>query len=290
MAGERKITIPFIGIKYGSFTQVEKSIADFFTSEERVAGCGAEDLSAKSVAARLFVSEASLSRFARKCGFRGYRELIYQYGKCLEDIRRRKYADDNVRTVLDLYQQVLNKTYSLVDEAQMLRIVHCINAAERVYVCGMGSSGLAASEIESRFARIGVDIDSIQDADRMRMQTVFMKPSKLVIGLSLSGETEEILYLLRESSKRKAQTVFFTANENEKFRQYCTEIVYLPSFRYMSNGNMISPQLPLLILIDIIYHYYVNQDKYLKKSLHGDTLNALSEGRKIYRTGPLPGR
>ena len=38
------------------------------------------DFSAKSVAGKLFVSEASLSRFRqKKCGFRGYREFIYQY-------------------------------------------------------------------------------------------------------------------------------------------------------------------------------------------------------------------
>ena len=35
-------------------------------------------LSQEEVAGKLFVSEASLSRFAKKCGFRGYREFIYQ--------------------------------------------------------------------------------------------------------------------------------------------------------------------------------------------------------------------
>ncbi|EET62658.1 SIS domain protein [Marvinbryantia formatexigens DSM 14469] len=288
MKEDGKIPIPFIRTKYESFTQIEKCIADFFTDEERLSGYGTEELAAKNVAERLFVSEASLSRFAKKCGFRGYREMIYQYEKSLRDVRRKKHADNNIQMVLDLYQEVLNKTYNLVDETQILHIVRCMNTANRVYVCGMGSSGQAACEMESRFARIGVDIDSIQDADRMRMQTVFMNPGKLVIGLSLSGETEEVLYLLRESGKRKAQTVLFTANEREQLRQYCTEVVRLPSFRYMNFGNVISPQLPLLILIDILYHYYVNQDRYLKKSLHGDTLTALNEGRRLYRTERLP--
>ena len=72
-------------------------------------------------------------------------------------------------THLDVYKR---QTYSLVDEEQIGRIGKYLNQAERVFVCGKGSSGLAASEMELRFMRIGVDIDSLQDSDRMRMQAV----------------------------------------------------------------------------------------------------------------------
>ena len=69
-----KSVVPIIESNYDNFTTVEKNIADFFIqNRERV------DFSARSVAERLFVSEASLSRFAKKCGYRGYREFVYQY-------------------------------------------------------------------------------------------------------------------------------------------------------------------------------------------------------------------
>ena len=71
-----KSVIPVIESNYNKFTTVEKSIADFFINNQKKA-----DFSAKTVASKLFVSEASLSRFAQKCGYRGYREFIYQYEK-----------------------------------------------------------------------------------------------------------------------------------------------------------------------------------------------------------------
>lgn len=59
-----KSVIPVIESNYVNFTTVERSIADFFIyNREQM------DFSAKSVAGKLFVSEASLSRFAKKCGF-----------------------------------------------------------------------------------------------------------------------------------------------------------------------------------------------------------------------------
>lgn len=267
---------PMIKSKYDSFTQVEKTIADFFMNNQRKT-----DFSAKKMSEMLFVSEASLSRFAKKCGFHGYREFIYQYESTLNE-QQEPVATDT-RSVLDIYQEILNNAYSLTDEMQITRIVKYFDEAERIIACGKGSSGLVANEMESRFMRIGVNIDSIQDTDRMRMQAVFINKRNLVCGMSISGETEGVLYLLRESYKRGARTILFTASNKDEFYEFCTEVVLVPSLKYLNQGNVISPQFPILLVIDIIYYYLVNQDEYGKKLMHDHTLQALSEKNQPYR-------
>lgn len=86
-----KSVVPIIESNYNNFTMVEKNIADFFIhNHEKM------DFSAKTVAAKLFVSEASLSRFAKKCGYRGYREFVYQYEETLvgkKGVYDRKYEN-----------------------------------------------------------------------------------------------------------------------------------------------------------------------------------------------------
>lgn len=159
-----------------------------------------------------------------------------------------------------------------------------LNQAERVFVCGKGSSGLAASEMELRFMRIGVDIDSLQDSDRMRMQAVFQDKRCLVFGISISGETEGVRYLLREAHKRGAKTVMLTAQNKDSYAEYCSEVLLLPSLRHLNHGNVISPQFPILVMLDLIYSYYVEQDKSKKESFHDNTLRALEEG-KVGRRG-----
>lgn len=272
-----KSVVPIIESNYNNFTMVEKNIADFFIhNHEKM------DFSAKTVAAKLFVSEASLSRFAKKCGYRGYREFIYQYEETL--VEKKESMTGNTRMVLNAYQEQLNKTYSLVDEEQIGRIGKYLNQAERVFVCGKGSSGLAASEMELRFMRIGVDIDSLQDSDRMRMQAVFQDKRCLVFGISISGETEGVRYLLREAHKRGAKTVMITAQNKDSYAEYCSEVLLLPSLRHLNHGNVISPQFPILVMLDLIYSYYVEQDKPKKESFHDNTLRALEEG-KVGRRG-----
>lgn len=264
-----KSVIPIIEANYKNFTSVEKNIANFFRNNEEIM-----DFSAKSISNRLFVSEAALSRFAKKCGYRGYREFIYQYEQNLTE--RNLKIVGNAGSVLNIYQELLNKTYSLIDQKQIMRICEYKADASRVFVCGKGSSGLAAMEAESRFMRIGVDIDSITDSDIMRFQTVFQNSKSMVIGISVSGMTESILYSLQQAHEKKSKTVLITAHKNGRISSYCDEIVLIPSLKYLNYGNVISPQFPILIFLDIIYSYYVSMDKRRMQVLHTSTLRALN--------------
>ena len=66
--------------KYDEMTAVERSIADYFIKNKKV-----NDFSSKNISIKLYVSEATLSRFAKKCGYKGYREFIFSYEKDLEN-------------------------------------------------------------------------------------------------------------------------------------------------------------------------------------------------------------
>ena len=86
-----------------------------------------------------------------------------------------------------------------VDGHDIGKLQDILNKAKKVLVCGKGSSGLAAKEMEIRFMRIGVDVDSITDTDLMRMRAVFQDEDSLVFGFSIGGQKEEIIFLLKEA-------------------------------------------------------------------------------------------
>ncbi len=263
----KKPMIPIIESNYGNLTAVEKSIADFFINNgEKL------DFSAKAISERLFVSEASLSRFAKKCGYKGYREFIYQYEYSF--IEKNEFATSNIKLVLNTYQELLNKAYKLIDEVQVARISNYLSSY-RVFVCGMGNSGLAAKEMEMRFMRVGVDINAITDSDMIKMLTVFQNENCLSIGMSISGEKPEVLFFLREAHKKGAKTILITANNKDSYKEFCDEVVLVPTRLRLDYGNVISPQFPISIMLDIFYSCYTEQDKYKKEVMHDNTIKAL---------------
>lgn len=266
-----KSLIPLIESNYRNFSNSEKIIADFFIKNTEDT-----DLSAKTVANNLYVSEAALSRFAKKCGFKGYREFIYSYKTTLE---KRNNSSDSKETikVFDAYQELLNKSYNLIDNKKINNIVSMLDEAKRVFVCGKGSSGKAADEIALRLMRVGVDISSITDSDKMKMQVVLMDKNSLAIGISVSGGTKEVIYFLEEAKKRGSRTVLITAGSNDKFMSFCDEVLLIPYIKYLNYGILISPQFPILVMTDLIFAYYTDRDKSKTEVLHDSTIKALGD-------------
>lgn len=262
--------IPIIIDHYDSFTSVEKVIADYFIENRHK-----DDFSSKGIKERLFVSEASLSRFAKKCGFRGYREFVYRYEAGFIDNSDK--VSHGFQEVLNAYHQLLNQMVDYVEESQIDRFTTMINQAKHILVLGIGSSGQAAKEMKNRFMRLGVLLEAVDQADEMRMQSVFQDNDTLVIGISLSGKKEEILFSLKQAYNHGAKTVLITANKDDY--SYCHEKIMVPSFRDLDAGNSISPQFPILVILDICYNHFLhnatNQEQRLK--LHQRTVEILKE-------------
>lgn len=269
-----KAMIPLLESIYESFTPLEKNIADFYMHEQ-----GETDLSAKTISKKLYVSEASLSRFAQKCGFKGYREFLFYYEQ--SKIRMHEHVPTGeIAQVLHTYQELLDKTSHIFDETQMERLVRLFSTKERIYVYGRGSSGLVAQEMKLRFMRLGVNIEAITDDHIMRMNTVLLDKQCLVIGISVSGTNEEIIDCLKSASIQGATTIFMSARKDKAF-EFCDEILLVASKQYLENGKAISPQFPVLIIVDMLYSYFLASDKYHREALHSFSLDVLHERKKV---------
>ena len=64
-----------IDLHFEELTELEQEIARYFLQAETIQ----DDLSSQQVTQKLHISQAALTRFAKKCGFTGYREFVFQY-------------------------------------------------------------------------------------------------------------------------------------------------------------------------------------------------------------------
>ena len=144
-------------------TDLEQRIGHYFLDPNSIQ----EDLSSLQVAQTLHISQAALTRFAKKCGFKGYREFSFQY---LQDLQKAQTESDNMqsslsRHVLYNYNQIHQQTKELIDEEKLERVAQIIEEADRVYFFGTGSSGLVARDMKLRFMRLGVVCEALTDQD-----------------------------------------------------------------------------------------------------------------------------
>lgn len=254
---------------YGDLKGVDKTIADYFLNNDMD-----EDLSAVHVAEQIHVSLASISRFAQKMGYPGYREFKFAY----DNFRKSKLSTDEVHhSVFKNYQRLLINNHNDVSRTQMERIAKDFTKYEKIFVYGTGSSGIVADEMQIRFMRLGINIQAVSDIHKLKMNKAIVDEDTLVVGISLSAN-DNILNALKEAKNKSSKTILITSNQKKEFRKYCDEILNISILENLDIGNVISPQFPILVSIDIIYAYILNSDEARYRLVMRQTL---SQNRKI---------
>ena len=262
-----------IDLHFEELTELEQEIARYFLQVDTIV----DDLSSQQVTQKLHVSQAALTRFAKKCGFTGYREFVFQYQHqaSKQDTHSHKHSPLTKR-VLRSYSNLREQTQDLIDEAQLERVAQLIDNAERVYFFGTGSSGLIAREMKLRFMRLGVVCEALTDQDGFAWTTSIMDENCLVLGFSLSGTTQSVLDSLLDAKEMGAKTILFTSAPNKNSQAY-TETVLVASHSQSSYIQRISAQLPMLFFIDLIYAYFLEINRESKEKI----FNSYWENKKL---------
>ena len=262
-----------IDLHFEELTELEQEIARYFLQAETIQ----DDLSSQQVTQKLHISQAALTRFAKKCGFTGYREFVFQYQHQASkpDTHSHKHSPLTKR-VLRSYSIMREQTQDLIDEEQLELVAQLIDDAERVYFFGTGSSGLIAREMKLRFMRLGVVCEALTDQDGFAWTTSIMDENCLVLGFSLSGTTQSVLDSLLDAKEMGAKTILFTSAPNKNSQAY-TETVLVASHSQSSYIQRISAQLPMLILIDLIYAYFLEINRDSKEKI----FNSYWENKKL---------
>lgn len=118
---------------YKNLTELEKSVADFFIKNSEQM-----DFSSKNISKILYVSEATLSRFAQKCNYKGYREFIYLYQRSLEEESSNVRLTDDINFLIahrkKYFSELFETIISNVDEEILINISKKIAKAKKLII------------------------------------------------------------------------------------------------------------------------------------------------------------
>jgi arabinose-5-phosphate isomerase len=98
-------------------------------------------------------------------------------------------------------------------------IVHCGEGNGRVVVTGMGKSGIIAQKIAATLSSTGSPALFLHPAEAVHGDLGVLMPGDVVIALSASGETEEILRLLATLKRKGDALVSFCCNLSSTLAQ-----------------------------------------------------------------------
>lgn len=165
----------------------------------------AASASIDQLALRAGVSKATLSRFAKLMDCGDLRELRLKLARAsavgsrfLETGPIETKAPRFFGQIVGDIERSLHQHLAGFDEARFIAAVDLVVSAQKIYAFGMGGcSTLMAGEVQYRLVRLGHPVAAYHDPVLMRIAAATLGPQDLLIVLSITGITPELLATAR---------------------------------------------------------------------------------------------
>src|SRR5688500_16226184 len=226
----------------------------------------AAEASIVDLAERAGTSTATITRFCRVLGFRGYAALRValaaeigrqEQARWDTDIDREIEPGDPLDRVLGVIasadSRAIQETAAGLNLDQVARVADAIATAGRVELFGLGSSGTAAREMAFRLERIRIPVWYREDAHKALTNAALLGTGDVAIGLSHGGRTREVIEMIAEATSQGALTVAVTSFERSPLGEAAditlTTAVHETTFRVEALSALHSQ----LLALDLIY-------------------------------------
>lgn len=210
-----------------------------------------KNININSLAEKTNTSNSTITRFCKKIGCKNFVEMKMQL--CSHDNKDIQEETQNVfKKVYSYFNTTISGTNEILDEKVISKLIKEIKKAEKIYIYGLGSSSLTALEMKYRFQRMGMIVDAVTDPHIMAMNSTLLTKNDMIIGLSNSGSTYEVIKGLKEAQNKKAFISVITSFEDSPITKYADLEIITYNTRFIGEKNFINSQLSTIYLIDIL--------------------------------------
>lgn len=242
---------PIIGLinsHYPSLTNSEKKIANYVLDNlQQVVYYSVTDL-----AYEVGVGETTVLRFCRKIGMKGYQEFKLMIAQNLASVEEEGESDNLIDTIAQNTINGLKETASMIHEGDLKNAIETINKAKSLHFFGLGTSGITAMDAKTRFLRIGVPSDAIIDSHLQAMSSATLTEDDVVVALSVSGSTRDLLESLEIARENGAKIIAITYYKRSPITQFADLVLTGGAKESPLGGGSLIAKISQLYVIDIL--------------------------------------
>lgn len=151
----------------------------------------------------------------------------------------------------DLKLRLLNDQFILNQVSQIVDLlIHAFKAGNKVLICGNGGSAADAQHLATEFSGRFLLDRSPLNAEALHVNTSFLtavgndlsfdqifsrgvkakgKPEDVLLALSTSGHSVNVINALKQAKSMGLNTIGFTGNAGDSMTEYCDVLMRIPS-------------------------------------------------------------
>jgi len=248
-------------------TRLQLMSQDGTKSDRRLASLVLSDLDFASkaaiseIAARVGVSEPTVTRFCRNLGCEGLRDFKFYLAQAIaiggqylspeplnRDVREQRIAS----VITDAAISAIQRASENLDMTTLVAVAARIASSGNVLCIGSGGiSSMMATEMQNRLFRLGLSTLAQVDGQLQRMYAAVATPETTLVAFSVSGYARSVIEAVQVAQQYGATTVAITAPDSALAKAADTVIHLQP----LEDGNIYKPtssRYALMAIVDMI--------------------------------------
>ena len=244
---------------YYTLTASEKKVADFVLSNQQ----GTQFLSISELAVACEVAEATVSRFCRRLGYRGYNlfklavaNASTQHKPWNNPLSGQVEEDDSLEDIskklLGAEIEALNQTLELMNLDAVREAVDLLQDTRRVICMGQGGSMIIAQEACHLFSTVSNKFQAIADSHLQAMAVAAADPGDVLLFFSYSGSTKAMMNTMKIASQSRMRIILITRFPNSPGADFADVVLQCGSNENPLQGGSVPARIAQLYLLDVL--------------------------------------
>ena len=218
--------------------------------------------SVNEVAAVAAVSEATVMRFCRILGFKGFqdfkialaREMVIPSPRFHEEVGGE--GEDEVAIVRKVFQTngvALQDTLEILEIEAMKEAAQLLLTARQIMVVGVGGSGPAVTYAGNRFLLLGLKAYMCTDFYLMLMAASMLSRGDVVLAISNLGTTREIVETVGIAREKEARVMCITNNSLSPLARICNPVLVTASREVTLPEEAVASLICQIAILDALF-------------------------------------
>jgi len=204
-------------------------------------------------------SEGSLVRFCQKLGYRGFHPfkiaLATQLSNFSDNNSKNFTKDDLLKLKNEITQKNLDavqRTSDMVSIDSLDKAIKKVIAANKLILLGSGASGNSARELFYGLMRLGLNVIYEVDVHYDAMLVSNLKDNDVVIAVSQSGSTFQVVDISTIAKKQGATIISITSHDRSPLAQLSDIVLHIPGKISPFESGQIPDRAAQLFMVKLI--------------------------------------
>jgi len=261
MVQDNKLVLKSIISNYSDMNTAEKRVADTIRSAPELI----RDTTVFELSERAGVSGATIVRFCRSIGYKGYTDfklalaaelgtpssaLPYEHA----DVDKEDSLESIAEKVMAINSDILTQTLRQLELPALEEAVSLITSAANVLVLGVGTSLPVVMDLAYRLRRSGVRTSMASDGHLQAVEAALIGPEDVAFAVSYSGEARDVIDAVELAKEAGAKVICLTGSHGSTLARICDISLVTPPTKpsIILDDESVSARLAQHALLDII--------------------------------------